>query len=114
MALASVTLGCLFLVVQCANTVAYKSNCAEVKNNLHAIQLALERYSSDNNGDYPLSIETICITGYLQELPLNPFTGEPMRCISDADTAQSGDFSYEPQRTDGTTAATAYTLRAWF
>src|SRR5687768_17077495 len=33
-----------------------KAREAEVKQNLHAVQLALERYSTDNDGNYPFFV----------------------------------------------------------
>src|SRR5688572_30675725 len=62
--------------------VSYKRKCAEVKQNLHAIQLAVERYSVDHpESSYPRDIREVKTRGYLPEFPTNPFTGLPMRCV---------------------------------
>lgn len=45
------------------------------KQNAHAIQLAVERYATDFDGTYPLSLNQIIGTGYLPEMPRNYFAG---------------------------------------
>jgi len=104
----------VLLLVRGISAMAYQSKCATVRQNLHMIQLGAERYAVDNDGNYPLDIRTLSKTGYLPVLPTNPFTGQPMRCVKDAASAQAGDFSYETQAAPGSTGATSYTLKAYF
>lgn len=56
---------------------------AQAKQNMHEVQLALERMAVDDPGsNYPYNINDIVRRGYLQELPQNPFARRPMRGVS--------------------------------
>lgn len=56
---------------------------AEAKQNLHAVQLGLERMAVDDPGsNYPYDIYDVIRRGYLNEFPANPFLRRPMRGIS--------------------------------
>jgi hypothetical protein len=102
----------------------YKRREAEAKQNLHSVQLALERFAVDApDGTYPLRIEQLISSGYMQELPPNPFSGEPMRAIQvdlrayngrglfNVPGARHGDFVYYPRFDEtGESAPTGYTL----
>lgn len=60
--------------------VEYKSHKAQVKQNLHTVQLALERFAVDSpDNSYPLSLQELQVEGYMREFPSNPFAGRPMR-----------------------------------
>jgi hypothetical protein len=75
----------------------YKSKCAKVKENLHAIQLAVERYSVDSpDSTYPRSLSDLKGSGYLPEMPTNPFTGLPMRCVAELTDVHKFDAGYVP------------------
>jgi hypothetical protein len=70
---------------------------ATCKQNLHAIQLGLERYAVDDRDEcYPPTIQVLVDEGYLDGLPLNAFTGQPMRAIKPGERRTRGDFSYQP------------------
>src|SRR4051812_43850129 len=93
-------LGGLF-VSSVARDLSYKSKCAQVKQNLHAIQLAVERYSVDDpESSYPRDIRDVIRRGYLPQFPLNPFTGLPMRCIEQRSDAQKFSVDYVPPHTE--------------
>lgn len=97
------TVGTALLALLMRNVVAgveYKRNCAEVKQNLHAIQLAVERYSVDDpDSSYPRDIKDVIRRGYLVEFPTNPFSGQPMRCVEQLDDVQKFDVEYVPAAT---------------
>jgi hypothetical protein len=75
------------------------SRAAECKQNLHAIQLAVERFAVDSeDGAYPLTVSSLKGTDYLPNFPSNPFTGQPMQEYSiDAAEIPPGDFVYYPR-----------------
>jgi hypothetical protein len=77
--------------------------------------------------DYPESLDVLIEQGYLDEIPMNPYTGQKMR-IMPADTTESlGNIAYEPAADiyatpevadeSGTTPEkivyTSYKLKAW-
>jgi len=58
----------------------YRANAVRSKENLHAVQIALERFAVDQpTNAYPQSIQQVIDAGYMEQLPINPFSGEPMR-----------------------------------
>jgi hypothetical protein len=69
---------------------------AEVKSDVHAIQIAVERYAVDHQGHYPSEIQQLNADGYLLSFPENPFSREPMRPIQVGDPDFEGNFTYEP------------------
>jgi hypothetical protein len=72
---------------------------AEARQNLHLLQLALERFSVDSPGaSYPESTSLLIQQGYLSELPNNPFTGAPMQEYHPGEIPPPGDFVYAPVR----------------
>ena len=87
-----------------------KSKEAEGKQNLHLIQLALERYSIDHDGDYPDNIEQLLKSGFIDVLPDNPFAMSPMQevLMTDPPEVKQGNFSYLKNSTAG--IITGYTL----
>jgi hypothetical protein len=46
---------------------------------LSLIQFGLEAYASLNDGMYPYSLGAFVCSGMTEQLPLNPFTGEPFK-----------------------------------
>lgn len=72
---------------------------AQAKENMHAVQIALERMAVDNPGsDYPYDINEIVRRGYLQELPLNPFAHRPMCGVSiDLPPRENGPLLENPE-----------------
>lgn len=73
----------------------YEGKLALAKQHMHAIQLGLERFAVDSPGSvYPHRIDELLQAGYLEQMPLNPFTGQPMRCVPLAGEHRRGDFSY--------------------
>jgi hypothetical protein len=77
------------------------ANEAAVKAGGHEIQLAVERFGYDHAGLYPSSIDELVKGGYLAQLPINPFTDQPMRQIQPGDTPFSGEFTYTPVSAEG-------------
>ncbi len=88
----------------------YARQVAQAKQNLHSIQLGLERFCVDSpHSTYPLRVEELLSTGYMREFPPNPFTGEPMRPVQvdlraynghgwlQVPGAHHGDFVYYPR-----------------
>lgn len=102
----------------------YQRQVAAAKQNLHAIQLGLERFAVDSpNATYPLRVEELLSAGYLSALPPNPFTGQPMQPVQvdvrgyngrgwlQVPGAHRGDFVYYPRFDEtGTGEPIAYTL----
>jgi hypothetical protein len=80
---------------------------AQCKQNLHEVQLAIERFAVDSpRGNYPRDPGEVIAEGYLTEMPYNPFTGSPMRWVVLAAVDYSaprppglshGDFGYCPR-----------------
>lgn len=65
----------ILIAVALPNTIRIteKAQNAELKQNLHAIQLGLERYAADYDGRYPLVIGQLR-HDYMTEMPRSPFT----------------------------------------
>jgi hypothetical protein len=105
----------LIIVAQkgCVEPLQFRAKAAQCKQNLHAVQLALERFAVDKEGAYPVSIGEMQQAGYMPKLPLNPFTGEPMQARHEGEEVPLGDFLYYP-RYDGADnePPTGYTLAA--
>ena len=84
----------------------YAEKMAQSKANLHSVQLGLERFSVDVPGSYyPLDPGVLINEGYLDQMPTNPFTGQPMRYIILSQPGHEagipaglshGDFGYYP------------------
>lgn len=72
----------------------------EIKNNLHSIQIAVERYAADNEGVYPSSIDDLGQGEYMPEFPNNPVTEEPMNEIGFGTEPFSGGYTYIPYTED--------------
>lgn len=69
---------------------------ATCKQNMHTIQLGLERFAVDDMDEcYPPTIQVLIDEGYLDGLPMNAFTGQPMRVIKPGERRTRGDFSYQ-------------------
>lgn len=106
----------LVLIVLAVNTYIveprrFREKAAESKQSLHAIQLALERFSVDSpRSAYPASIAELQQAGYMPRLPINPFTGAPMRAYGIGDDAPLGDFVYFPRYEHGGAEPSGYTL----
>jgi hypothetical protein len=103
-----------------------------LKQNLHAIQLALERYAVDHDGCYPLTIADLKRTDYLPRLPRNAYleshewrsrySNEQLEMINLAESNSfanrplviSGNFIYLPELEGGGEGpqARAYVLQA--
>ena len=75
---------------------------AEVKSNVHTIQIALERYAVDHYDDpetdtYPREIETLINEEYIVAFPPNPFKiPDEMKEIEFGSDEWWGEFSYFP------------------
>lgn len=93
------------LVWQICSGYVFKQREMLCKQRLHEVQLALERFSIDESDSrYPPSVDLLVGTSYLPEMPLNPFSGQPMRCVILGEDLQPlsqpgrGDFGYLPRR----------------
>jgi hypothetical protein len=71
---------------------------SEAKANLHTLQLAVERFAVDTEGNYPQSTALLLQKGYLVGLPTNPFSGRPMEEYRLGEIPPPGDFVYAPVR----------------
>lgn len=101
------------------------------KQNMYAIQLAVERYATDFDGYYPLNMEAVKATGYLPEFPRNYYIYESawenryerdqqqMVNLGEMNVVEqqhplfaSGNFVYAPKLAvvDGELRATSYAL----
>ncbi len=78
---------------------------AEVKSNFHNIQLSVERYAVDHDGEYPSDINELITLGYIGEFPRNPLSPRNesgmtsrkyMRPVADGNYS-AGDFVYLPR-----------------
>ncbi|MGH8103117.1 MAG: hypothetical protein ACREJQ_01185, partial [bacterium] len=66
--------------------------------NLHTIQIALERYATDQDGRYPADVSTLTALGYFKsgQAPANPFAPERSMAASIPVHLTAGDFVYVP------------------
>jgi hypothetical protein len=71
-------------------------NERQTRENLHTIQLAVERYAVDSKFiEYPLQVNDELIRRYLAEgWPTNPYTGSPVSEVKAGEPGRAGDFSY--------------------
>jgi hypothetical protein len=97
------------LIINAVNNVRFSGRVALCKQNLHAVQLAIERFSVDSSdGNYPARLDVLQAQGYLDTMPHNPFSGAPMRYV-ECDSAPPavppglgiGDFAYIRLGPDG-------------
>lgn len=85
----------------------YKAKEAEVKSNIHSIQIAIERHYVDFES-YPPDSHALIEKGYLDEFPFNPYTDEPM--IECGFPGSPGDFIYFPIFDDANEKVIGYKL----
>ncbi|MFH1675495.1 MAG: hypothetical protein ABIC40_00620, partial [bacterium] len=96
-----------------------KAMRAEVRSNIHTIQVALCRYGVDHDdsdhfcceGIFPDEISSLIEEGYIIDFPVNPFTREPMKNIELGSEPQAGEFTYVPIYGNG--AARGFLLYAY-
>lgn len=85
---------------------------AQVRSNMYTLQIAVESYSTDNNGSYPAEINTALKTyfpggsngveGEIREgnVPVNPFTDQPgwpvIGSVTSASVAGSSSLNLQP------------------
>ncbi|MFH1314559.1 MAG: prepilin-type N-terminal cleavage/methylation domain-containing protein [Candidatus Eisenbacteria bacterium] len=80
---------------------------ANVKSNMHSLQLVFEQFSIDNNAIYPEDATSTTLVGdTIQDLcggayPENPFTGAPTVVSWDADPAAAGVVGVNPASVTG-------------
>jgi hypothetical protein len=74
---------------------------AEVKSNVHNIQIALERYATEHNDIYPERIETLIDGNLMTVFPRNPFTNRPQINVPYGSPDFEGNFTYLPVTVDG-------------
>ena len=73
-----------------------KSLDAELKANVHTIQIEIERYALENEDHYPKSINELLDSGIVEELPRNPFDGSSMESVEFGSQYIPGSFTYLP------------------
>lgn len=116
-AVAVLILGVAAVVVVVPNF-AHVTDCFNPKaltiQNLHAIQLAVERYQLDH-GEFPKDMEPVQSEGYLPKYPSNAYRQADLaRSMREVDLEAYdflGDFSYVPRIRNG--KAVAYELIAY-
>jgi len=69
---------------------------AQVKANLHTIQITLERYGIDHGDRYPGEINDLIKSDYLTSFPINPFSRGQMQEVDFGDPNFEGNFTYVP------------------
>ena len=79
---------------------------ANVKSNMHALQLSMEDYSVLNDGLYPTVAEKADVKAMFPggDWPVNPFTGVALADAEvpfDADPANPGEMAANPATADG-------------
>ena len=74
----------------------YESSVMESKQNAHAVQLAIERFCVDWEGDYPYDFDEVIAQGYVTKPIINPFTGQPVKVVTNPADAAPGDVLYIP------------------
>jgi type II secretory pathway pseudopilin PulG len=73
---------------------------AEVKANAHTIQIALERYCTDQSGYYPPDTDSLLQYGYMNSFPENPFTKDITKDIKFGTEPNAGELTYIPVKDD--------------
>lgn len=70
--------------------------------NMNVMWSALERFAVDNHGKYPEDIDILVEMGYLDEIPVNQFSGTPMIAVGkdDPPIPKEGNFTYIPRYLD--------------
>jgi len=96
---------CIFTVIafQGYCGASWYAKSAELKSNVHTIQIALERFAGEHDGIYPPNTKLLLQEGYLVEFPDNPLIKgiQPMHEISFGDKPFQGCFTYIPVKIDG-------------
>lgn len=68
----------------------------EVEANIHAIQVTIEKYAVENNGDYPEDISDVIGDDLMVEFPNNPMTERNMEPVDFGSENHEGNFTYIP------------------
>jgi len=58
------------------------------------LQVAVEKWDADAEFVVPATLDEVIQQGYLASMPINPYTGQPMRCIAWGDPPTRGDVTY--------------------
>jgi type II secretory pathway pseudopilin PulG len=77
----------------------------QTRANLHQIQIALDRYYYDHNGVFPVDVTMMVENGYMDAIPINAFSGQPMREIPFGAYPYEGEFTYIPFTKENETKA---------
>jgi hypothetical protein len=64
--------------------------------NTFFVEFVLDIWAGDHGFQYPLILEAIVEDGYIDEMPINPFTHRPTRVIAFGDKPFEGEMSYAP------------------
>jgi hypothetical protein len=99
MAFFAVTHTSCFLFLESLAKARERASEAELKANLASLQMALQKYSTDHKGQYPLEIQELVSAGIIDRLPRNPFASRgPGREVEMKPVPwgkrSAGDFSY--------------------
>ena len=65
-----------------------------------AVFLAMEEYAKANDGALPTSLDTLLSDSYLDDLPVNPFTGNSMRLVDEGSYQSSDDVEVKAMRSE--------------
>lgn len=69
----------------------------QTKDNLHAVQLAIEKWRYDNNYEnIPDTLDDLVAKKYLTKLPMNPYTDNTIRVVALDSKLSQGDINYLP------------------
>jgi hypothetical protein len=100
LALVFAAVACLLSIPSCFEAPSNPDTIAQAKQNLHVIQLALERFAVDYDGFYPQDFALLASEGYMPKNPGNPYASPPggdenrMQPIALGKPGQPGDFVY--------------------
>jgi len=84
-----------------------KAKDAGVKESVHSVHIAIQTYAMDHDDLYPDAFEVEAwgsVAGYLDEWPLNPWTGVEM---TNSAVFSKGDYDYQAWDAGGMTGETA-------
>jgi hypothetical protein len=69
--------------------------------NMLEIRITAERYAVDHQGAFPPSMELAIQDGYIEGLPQNPYSGQPMRLVHAGGKLSPGDYCYLVEESEG-------------
>jgi competence protein ComGC len=85
----------LVIIYPSYSSIEYKSKERLVKDNTHLIENSVNNYLLDKN-TLPLGVEELINTGYLDSMPMNPFTKNVTKIIKFKEPDYPGNITYIP------------------